>query len=255
MCDSCQGFNWMVFCFASLSSYIFKSIIAPISNQLCLYVRLRQHRYICLREAHKDPERLIVGTEMRSRPYLGLVESQPYFIISWFHALGSPANLLNLQGPWCREALIHAEDVRGQDARKSENGTYLCNFLRLCLLLYFITAAHFLNRQPENYLHLLVAPFKPHYLKTTWHFKGSIQIKVSLLMVVFRPSIMSHQQNQQSLTASVKLVRFPFCAAMKVLFEVGRQFSEDNRRHVGADFRRLACSSLHTWTMCGAALC
>lgn len=103
-----------------------------------------------------DPERLIVGTEMRSRPYLVLVETQPYFIISWFHALGSPANLLNLQGPRCREAFIHAEDGRGQDARKSENGwmerywTYLCNFLCLLLLLYFITAAHFLNHQPED---------------------------------------------------------------------------------------------------------
>lgn len=197
LCDSCRGFNRMVFCFTSLSSYSFKSIIAPISNLLCLYVRRRQHRHICLRGAHKDPERLIVGTEMRSRPYLVLVESQPYFIISWFHALGSPANLLNLQGPWCREALIHAEDVRGQDARKSENGTYLCNFLRLCLLLYFITAAHFLNRQPENDSHLLVAPLKPHYLKTTWHFKGSIQIKVSLLTVAFRPSTMSHRTSSR----------------------------------------------------------
>lgn len=103
-----------------------------------------------------DPERPIVGTEMRGRPYLVLIETQPYFIISWFRALGSPANLHNLQGPWCGEALIHAEDGRGQDARKSENGwmerfwTYLCNFLRLSLLLCFITAAHFLNHQPEN---------------------------------------------------------------------------------------------------------
>lgn len=75
LCDSCRGFNRMVFCFTSLPSYTFKSIIAPISNLLCLYVRRRQHRHICLRAAHKDPERLIVGTEMRSRPYLVLVES------------------------------------------------------------------------------------------------------------------------------------------------------------------------------------
>ena len=98
-----------------------------------------------------DPERLIVGTEMRSRPYLVLVETQSYFIISWFHALGSPANLLNLQGPWRREALIHAGDGRGQDASESEDGwmerylTYLCNFLRLFLLLYFITATLFFS--------------------------------------------------------------------------------------------------------------
>lgn len=107
-----------------------------------------------------DPERLIVRTEMRSRPYLVLVETQSYFIISWFHALGSLANLLNLQGPWCREALIHAGDGRGQNASESEDGwmerylTYFCNFLRLFLLLFFITAAHFLNQQPENDLSL-----------------------------------------------------------------------------------------------------
>lgn len=58
------------------------------------------HVWLCLPpQSALDAERLIVGTEMRSRPNLVLVETQLYFIISWFHALGSPANLLNLQGP------------------------------------------------------------------------------------------------------------------------------------------------------------
>lgn len=61
---------------------------------------------------------------------------------------------------------------RGQDARKSKNRwverywTYLCNFLHLFLLSYFITAAHFLKQQPENDSCLPVHLFKPHYLQT-----------------------------------------------------------------------------------------
>lgn len=104
----------------------------------------------CLRSA-SDPERPIVAAEMRSRPYLVLVETQPYFIIGGFHAPASPDNLLHLQAPWLMEALIQPEDVRGQDAgvdAQDDNSTCLCNFPHLCLLLLFISP--FPPQQPEN---------------------------------------------------------------------------------------------------------
>lgn len=129
-----------------------------------------------------DPERPIVAAETRSRPYLVRVEAQPYFIISWFHAPASPDNLLNLQAPWCVEALIQAEDVRGQDARKSQDGwmdaeddkeTHLCNSLHLCFLLFFISTAHVLPQKPENgarFLNLEILE-RCETLKTTFRLK------------------------------------------------------------------------------------
>ena len=51
---------------------------------------------------------------MRSGAYLVLEDTRPHFIISWFHALDSLANLPNLQGRWCKEALlIRSEDGMG----------------------------------------------------------------------------------------------------------------------------------------------
>ncbi len=64
----------------------------------------------------------------------------------------SPGSLLQ------RGTHPHTQDGGGQDARKSENEwmerfwTYLCNFRRLFLLLYFITVAHFLHHRPKNNL-------------------------------------------------------------------------------------------------------
>lgn len=71
-------------------------IMCPVWFVLHVWLRID---ISALLQSALDAERLIVGTEMRSRPNLVLVETQLYFIISWFHALGSPANLLNLQGP------------------------------------------------------------------------------------------------------------------------------------------------------------
>lgn len=124
--------------------------------------------------------------EMRSRPYLVLVETRPYFIISRFHALGSPASPYDLQGLWCVEVLLHVEDVRGQDARKRIHRmisrTYFSNFLHLCLMLCFIAAAHFVNQQPGNDLLLPAHLLNLYISKKAPHFKGRVLIKVSSAM-------------------------------------------------------------------------
>lgn len=68
-------------------------IMCPVWFVLHVWLRID---ISALLQSALDAERLIVGTEMRSRPNLVLVETQLYFIISWFHALGSPANLSSI---------------------------------------------------------------------------------------------------------------------------------------------------------------
>lgn len=201
--------------------------------QLSMY-HVNNHTFMCLycmygfKWAHPLPrialdlEMLIAGTEMRSRPYLVLEETQPYFIISWFHALGSLANLLNLQGPQCKEALIRTEDGRGQDARKKWERTDKMIqdiFLQFPLAIPPSPLYHsnpFSQPAAWKWLVPTHAPFTPHYLQTKWclmwHLKASIQIEVSLLKLLHpdcpsKSNVSLHfQLKAQSLTAPFKPV-------------------------------------------------
>lgn len=204
--------------------------MCPISF-VCMYLCEQTH---LPPQSALDPERLIVRTEMRGRPYLVLVETRPYFIISRFHALRPISSISRVL--WCREALIHTEDGRGQDARESENGwverywTYFCNFLLPIPPGPLYHSSPF--SQPAAWKRLVT--FIPHYLKTKWelrwHFKAGIQIEVSLVMgnycvQTFSPNLMSHCTSKQQLWWS---------------WDCNNKASH---------------ASLNTWTTCGAALC
>lgn len=89
-----------------------------------------------------DPGGPIAGTQMRSSSYLVLEEIRSHFIINWFHALASPANLLHLQGPRCTEALVHGGDGGGQGASPSENRWMERYRTHTYIYIFAISSAH-----------------------------------------------------------------------------------------------------------------
>lgn len=170
---------------------------------------LQQQRHICLHGVHEDPERLIVGTQRRSRPYLVLVEASHISLSDGFMLL-----LL-----WPTSSISQVPGAAKHSSTQTMSGVRMPEKVRTDIfvqfppplpsaLLYrsktiFSTASLEMTRSS-------LFTFNPHYLKTTWHFKGSIQMKVSLDGKTFY-NVTSHvQQNQLSPAASFSLGRF-FC--------------------------------------------
>lgn len=98
-----------------------------------------------------DPARPMVAAETRSRPYLVLVETQPYFMLPLLRTVSSISRLAGARkhSPRQKRSGVRPAERAGMDAERDKK-TYLGHFPHLCLLLVFISTAHFLGRQPEN---------------------------------------------------------------------------------------------------------
>lgn len=121
----------------------------------------------------RDPSKLIVGTEMRSRPYLALVGARPYFIISLVSCSQLSGQSAPSPGSPVQSNTRPHGGCQGSDGKKSRDGwrrTIAAVFVQLLHLFSALLLSRrliFSNPQPPGkWFAPPRASFKPHYLQT-----------------------------------------------------------------------------------------